>query len=190
MNKEQTTKKVKNEKVYDPRMIPRNFGEMVVKDYIQERLNDQLSFYDNKSKTMKSRYLNMRAITVTAVALVPVLVNLAFPYVNLVTTVLSITVVLLISLESVFHFREQWVNYRSTSEYLRKEYFLFSTKEGVYHQFDNDEQKAFRFFVEKIEAAIESENASTLQVMTTVAGSSKPTDSDQEVKMLKKLKKE
>jgi hypothetical protein len=71
----------------------------------------------------------------------------------------------------VLHFREQWVNYRSTEQYLRKEYFLFTANEGPYAEMSDKE--AFRFFVERVEEAIDAENTSTLQVMTTASQASK-----------------
>ena len=98
--------------------------------------------------------------------LVPVLINLDLPYVNLGATVLSLIVVLFVSFESVYHFREQWTNYRSTEQRLRNEYFLFTANEGPYAKMDT--QDTFRVFVEGIEGSIEAENASTLQVMTTI----------------------
>lgn len=100
-------------------------------------------------------------------AIVPVLVNIDYPYLTVATTVVSLLVVLLVSLESMLHYREQWVNYRSTEQFLRKEYFLFTSKEGVYA--DQEEADACRLFVERVEGRIEAENASTLQVLTTVS---------------------
>ena len=153
-------------KVYDPSLKPREFGEISQKEYIIERLNDQLKYYDKVASRSKSRYLKSRTISVVAGALVPVLVNITFPYVDYVTTILSILVVLIVSLESVFHYREQWVNARSTSEALRKEYYFFSTKEGPYKKHSEKPDKAFIMFVERVEFLIESENNSTLQVLT------------------------
>ena len=83
---------------------------------------------------------------------------------------LLVLVVLLVSLESVFHYREQWVNSRSTSEALRKEYFQFTTSQGHYGEAAKEPEKAFRLFVGRVETMIEAENMSTLQVMTREAG--------------------
>jgi hypothetical protein len=162
-NSGSTAKKAKG---YNPSMKPREFGEMTQKEYISERLNDQLRYYDKVANRSKSRYLRSKFISVIAGALVPVLVNVEFQYVDTITTILSVLVVLIVSLESVFHRREQWVNSRSTSEALRKEYFLFSTKEGPYKKHTEDSDKAFIMFVERIEFLIESENNSTLQILT------------------------
>ena len=136
-------------------------------EYIAERLNESLVWYDKSAKRNKSWYLRMRAVTVISGALVPVLINLDLPYVNLGATVLSLIVVLFVSLESVYHFREQWTNYRSTEQRLRNEYFLFTANEGPYAKMDAHD--AFRVFVERVEGTIEAENASTLQVMTTIS---------------------
>jgi hypothetical protein len=92
---------------YNPDVKPRKFGQLHADEYITERLNDYLRYYDKTAKQAKSRYLRFRTVSVVAGALVPVFVNLDFPYVRLVTTVLSVLVVLIVSLESVFHYREQ-----------------------------------------------------------------------------------
>jgi hypothetical protein len=86
---------------------------------------------------------------------------------QVLATILSVLVVILVSLESVLHHREQWVNSRSTSEALRKEYYLFITKQGPYvDTHDGDPDGVFRKFVERVESMVEAENMSTLQVMT------------------------
>ena len=154
---------------------------MKPEDYIRDRINDQLRFYDKKAVYYKSRYLSMRAATVIGGAMVPVLVNLTFNnlalnlwvfvlHINVVkvaTTLISLMVVLFVSLESVYHFKEQWRNYRSTAEMLKKEYYLFVSGKGRYA--GKGPEVAFKVFVEKCETAIDVENASTLQVMTTVS---------------------
>ena len=159
---------------YDPGLPVRNFGELTAERYIEERLNDQLRYYDKTANRAKRRYLQSRSVSVVAAAVVPVFVNLSFPYVNIITTILSVLVVLLVSLESVFHFREQWVNARSTSEVLRKEYFQFTSSEGRYADFEEDSKKPFRIFVGRVEGMIEAENLSTLQVMTRESRQDQP----------------
>jgi hypothetical protein len=156
-----------------PKLPPRPFASMSAEQYVEERLNQALAWYDKKAVETKTRYQWMRATTVVGGALVPVLINVTFKYVDAVTTAISILVVLLVSLESVFHFREQWVNYRSTEQFLRKEYFLFVANEGPYTG-KKAKDEAYRLFVERVEAAIDAENASTLQVLTTVIDTAKP----------------
>ncbi len=149
-----------------PMLPPRGFARLTAEDYIAERVNQALKYYDKAANKQKKIYLRMRATTVIGGALVPVLVNIDLPYLNILTTIISLIVVLLVSLESVYHFREQWTNYRSTEQNLRNEYFLFTTKGGTYCGLR--ENVAFKLFVDRVEEAIEAENSSTLKVMTTI----------------------
>ena len=145
----------------------RQFGSMSPEEYIDERLNQFREWYDKKATDEKKLYLRMRAVTVVGGAIVPVLINLPIKNIDIAATIISLLVVVFISLESVFHFREQWKNYRATEQLLAKEYFNFVTAEGPYRKLE--EKEAFLTFVERVENAIESENASTLNVMTTLS---------------------
>ena len=89
---------------------------------------------------------------------------IGYPVMKAVITVISLLVVVTVSLKSVFHYREQWKNYRSTEQLLGHEQFEFLAKVGVYK--DSTAEGAFQLFVERIEDAISSENAATLNVMT------------------------
>lgn len=106
-------------------------------------------WYDRKAVSCKNRYLMMRAFTVVAGGIVPVLVNVepsvnnfvGYPVMKAVITVISLLVVVTVSLESVFHYREQWKNYRSTEQFLGHEQFEFRTGVGAYN--DLDQTKRF-----------------------------------------------
>jgi hypothetical protein len=162
----EVSQSTQNDNLY-PRVPPRGHATLTPKEYISERLNPAIEWYDDEARSLKKRYLFMRAITVIGGALVPVLVNLDIPYIDYLTTIISLIVVLLVSLESVYHYSAQWTNYRSTEQFLRKEYFLFVANEGPYA--GNTDDVAYRLFVERIEMAIEAEVSTTLRVMTTVS---------------------
>lgn len=139
--------------------------------YINERVKQYQAWYDRKSVAMKARFLRMRAFTVVGGGLVPVLVNVdidlsirGYSVVKLLVTLVSLLVVIFVSLESVYHYREQWKNYRSTEQLLGHEQFLYQAKVGPYNGLDSNE--AFLLFVERVEDAIAAENTATLNVMT------------------------
>ncbi len=174
-----TQVKSEKEKIEYPNLPPRKFGVMTEEDYIRERVNQALQFYDKSSRNNKNKYLRIKAVTVIGGAIVPVFVNIELPYINIITTIISLIVVLLVSLESVYHHREQWTHYRSAEQNLRNEYFLFAAKGGTYG--DLQEDQAFRLFVDRTEEIIENEGSSTLKVMTTVSETrSKPTTAQTE----------
>lgn len=139
--------------------------------YISERVEQYQSWYNAKAVSAKSKYLGMRAFSVVGGGLVPVLVNIpqqtvwGLPLVQIAVTIISLLVVIVVSLESVYHYREQWKNYRSTEQLLGHEKVMFRTRVGRYQTLADAE--AFKLFVERVEDAIYSENAATLNIMTT-----------------------
>jgi hypothetical protein len=147
----------------------RGFGKLTPEEYVAERLNPEIVYYNKSATAAKKKYLQMRALTVIGGALVPVLVNVDLPYVDILTTTISLVVVLFVSLETVYRYREQWTNYRTAEQHLRNEYFEFTTKSGSYTGLD--EMTAFTLFVNHIEGDIEAENNSTLRAMTTITES-------------------
>ncbi len=157
---------------------PRSYGSMSPEEYIAERVNPFLEWYDKKAKRFKRFYLWMRSITVLGGAIVPVLINLQINNIEIITTFISVLVIVFISLESVFHFREQWKNYRSTYQSLSSEYFNFVTADGPYRE--QEAQEAFLNFVERVEGAISSENATTLNVLTTLTNRKTPSQASKQ----------
>jgi hypothetical protein len=107
----------------------------------------------------------MKASAVVGAAVVPVIANVPLPNMagRILTTIISLVVVILVSLESVYHYGDQWKNYRSTEQFLTREKVLFQTRRGPYRGLDDD--KAFGLIVERCEAQIAAENSATLNVM-------------------------
>ena len=133
-------------------------------EYITLRLRQYQDWYDTKAVKSKKLYLRMRTGTVVGGALVPALINVRWEWMPVITTTISLSVVVLVSLESVYHYREQWKNYRSTEQYLGHEAIYFAKAVGVYK--DLNSGAALETLVERTESAIAAENASTLSSMT------------------------
>lgn len=155
-----------------PDRVPRPFGSLTAEKYVTERLNVVRAWYDKEATQCKRNYLLMRATTVIGGAVVPVLINMSLPFVKELTTLISLLVVVLLSLESVMHYREQWKSYRSTEQALEKEYYNFVAADGAYRGLNAAD--AFRAFVDRVEGAVAAENIGTLNVMTTVSEGAKP----------------
>ncbi|MGP3686044.1 DUF4231 domain-containing protein [Streptomyces sp. IBSNAI002] len=132
--------------------------------YVDSRLSQYQKWYDRKAVRMKAMHLRMRTVSVVGGAIVPVLVNIDLPFARLAATALSLVVVGSVSLESVYRYREQWKNYRSTEQLLGHEKVYFETGVGPY--LGMSEGEAFPTLVARVEKAIASENSATLNVMT------------------------
>jgi hypothetical protein len=155
------------------------FKTMSAEDYISKRVDQFQGWYDGKAVRAKSAFLRVRTIAVIGSALVPVVANITLPSVagytippNVLTTILSLVVVVVVSLDSVNHYGDQWKNYRSTEQFLAREKFLFQTGEGPYRTME--EPEAFLLFVERCEAQISAENSATLNVIATAAAQPEP----------------
>jgi len=139
--------------------------------YVTERIAQYQGWYDGKAVRTKALHLRMRAFTVVGGGLVPVLANVAsdwqpggIPVVRILVTFISLLVVVFVSLESVFHYREQWKNYRSTEQLLGHERFRYQARVGPYKDLAHED--AFGLLVERVEDAIAAENTATLNIMT------------------------
>ncbi|MFC9591575.1 DUF4231 domain-containing protein [Streptomyces sp. NPDC056944] len=139
-------------------------GEMTPQRYMETRLAQYQGWYDAKATRMKAMHLRMRTVSVVGGALVPVFVNVDLDFARITATVLSVVVVAAVSLESVYRYREQWKNYRSTEQLLGHERVYFETEVGPYHNLGRRE--AFAVLVSRVEKAIANENSATLNVMT------------------------
>ncbi|MER8047382.1 DUF4231 domain-containing protein [Streptomyces sp. NPDC094032] len=139
-------------------------GEMTPQAYLETRLAQYQEWYDRKATKMKAMHLRMRTVSVVGGALVPVLVNLDLAFARMTATVLSLVVVASVSLESVYRYREQWKNYRSTEQLLGHERVYFAARVGPYDRLSD--RDSFTTFVARVEKAIASENSATLNVMT------------------------
>ncbi|MFD5512685.1 DUF4231 domain-containing protein [Streptomyces sp. NPDC127051] len=133
-------------------------------EYVETRLGQYQQWYDRKAVRSKAVHLRMRTLSVVGGALVPVLVNLDVPFARIAATTLSLLVVVSVSLESVYRYREQWKNYRSTEQLLGHERVYFETGVGPYSGLS--EADAFTLLVSRVEKAIANENSATLNVMT------------------------
>lgn len=133
------------------------------REYVETRLGQYQQWYDRKAVRCKAVHLRMRTVSVVGGALVPALVNLDSAFSRIGATVLSLLVVVCVSLESVYRYREQWKNYRSTEQLLGHERIYFETGVGPYNGMS--EADAFTTLVSRVEKAIASENSATLNVM-------------------------
>jgi hypothetical protein len=74
---------------------PAALDASLVDDYLANRVEQYAGWYDRKSGPIKTRFLYLRALIVIGGALVPVLVNVKFPYASAAATVVSLMVVIL-----------------------------------------------------------------------------------------------
>jgi hypothetical protein len=131
-------------------------------DYIEQRLNDQISWYDRKSGTNQRWFRRLRFAEIVAAATIPFLSGFAgnsLP-IKIAIGALGVVVAVIASLLGLLHLQEHWIEYRATAEWLKKEKFLFLTQTEPY-----DKGDAFHLLVQRVEALLSKESTEWVQSM-------------------------
>ena len=125
--------------------------------YIEERLDDQIAWYDKKSQSNQKWHKRLRVIELIAGACSPFLaayitetslaLKVAVGFLGLVVTFITGVVTL-------YKFQENWVEYRTTCEALKHEKFLYLTQSDPY-----DTEAPFNLLVQRVENLLSSENS-------------------------------
>ncbi len=133
---------------------------MEEKGYVQQRLEDQIMWYDRSSSLNKKRFVVLSVIQVLCGLAIPFLVSLErlvsyeTIWFEVALSLLGVSVALITGIMGIFKFQENWLNYRKTAEALKHERYLFLTKSSPY-----DFEDSFRILVSRVEALILKENA-------------------------------
>jgi hypothetical protein len=134
-------------------------------DYLKNRLEEQRSWYAQKSAYNKSKYRMFQTISIIASTTIPV-INLGSGWSNdtniqhgalLTTSLISAAVAIIIAYTQMEKYFETWILYRTTAEALKREKFLFLNSCGEYSHLNGDDKH--RLLVERVEAMLSSENS-------------------------------
>ena len=132
-------------------------------EYIKSRLVEQIGWYDDRSVWNKRCFIALRWTEVVAAALIPFLSGRTDPKNPLVAIsigVLGVLIAICAATSSLFQFQERWIEYRTTSESLKKEKFLYLTRVEPYH-----DDEAFGILVQRVETLVSKENTNWAQYM-------------------------
>ena len=120
--------------------------EIIEDDYLNDRVKDQIDWFNKKSGTCKHWFYRLKVSETILALLIPFLTG----YITNELTGLKT----LAGLLTLFKYQENWVQYRTTAETLTQERFLFIARTGPYKGDDR-----FKLFVERIESMLTKENS-------------------------------
>lgn len=131
---------------------------MEATDYIRQRLDDQQHWYSVKSLINKKYYLRFKISTIILAVLIPLVSGLEeFTTLqistHLITGALGAVVAILSSVSGLLKFKDKWIHYRTASEQLKSEKYLWASKTAPYNRSD-----AYHVLVSRVEAIIHAEN--------------------------------
>ena len=135
---------------------------MNIQNYLNDRVENQIHYYESKSALNKQYYLFFKIAQLSAATLLPFFsVFLSdYSWMKYVIAFLGSVVTILEGVLATGKYHEKWIIYRSTGETLRQEKFLFMMQAGNYTGPDAVEQ-----FVNKIEFSLGKENIGWQQLV-------------------------
>src|SRR5436190_7928378 len=129
-------------------------------EYVEQRINDQIGWYDRKSTTNQRWFKRLRFAEIVAAAAIPFLSGFAdnsFP-IKIAIGALGVFVAVIASLLGLLQLQVHWIEYRATAESLKREKFLFLSQTEPY-----DKNDAFHLLVQRVEALLSKENTEWAQ---------------------------
>ncbi|MBN1558760.1 DUF4231 domain-containing protein [candidate division KSB1 bacterium] len=140
---------------------------MTSDDYIKQRLQDQIDWYDRKSMVNQKKFKGLRTMEIVCAAFIPFIsgVSVSIPKMSwpatILTGLLGIAITIIASILTLGKHQENWIEYRTTCESLKKEKFLFLMQVEPY-----DKEDSFRFLVQRVETLISKENTNWAQFIS------------------------
>ena len=123
-------------------------------DYMEERVDGQITWYDRKSSANKFWFFAFQIFTLVASASVAVFSIFSDSmWARVLVATLGAGAAITTGIVSLYQFREHWVEYRTTAESLKHEKYMFLTRTDPYTG-DN----AFSVLVERVESLVSQEN--------------------------------
>jgi len=124
--------------------------------YLTERVQDQIDWYDQKSQFNQKWFKRLRMIEIVCASLIPLLSGLSssIEYSEWIVGVLGVAIAIAAASSGIYKFQENWIQYRTSSETLKHEKYLYVTNSTPYQGDDK-----FEMLVTRIESLISKENS-------------------------------
>ena len=131
-----------------------------------ERLDTQIDWYDNRSKSNKRLYKSLKTITLIAATTIPVVTTSTVAHAGHFATALGIVITLLEAIQQLNQYQANWIAYRATAESLKHEKYLFLGAAGIYAK----SAKPPALLAERVELLVSEENAKWLTSQAQIGG--------------------
>ncbi len=128
--------------------------EAEFKHYLENRYKKQIEWYDSKSLQNQRLYKGFQTTVILLSFLTPIIIALSYDDSKIISIIVSSIVAILSTIIATFKFYENWVNYRTTCESLRKEEYYYNFEIGPYKG-----EKKEELFVQRIEELISKEHS-------------------------------
>jgi hypothetical protein len=107
---------------------------MSAEEYIEQRLDNQRKYYSEKSGVNQKWHRRLRFSTIILAAALPFVTAYIdiMPAFKMLAGAMGVAIAIIEGLQHLNKYHDNWVNYRRTSEALKREKIIFQTQTGVY----------------------------------------------------------
>ena len=136
---------------------------MKEEDYLKTRIDDQINWYNAKAATNKKLHYSTKSLIIIISSFIPLMagIEMESQFKNILLGLLGTCIAILTGLTALIKFQEKWLEYRTTSESMIQEKFLFQTLTGPY----DNQSEPFKILVNRIENILSNEHVSWSQYM-------------------------
>jgi hypothetical protein len=120
---------------------------------IMERLDDQIAWYEGRSAKNQKYYKSLKVASMVTTGLIPVLAGFGLP--APVGGAFGFLALICEGLQQLNQHHNNWISYRSTSEALKHEKYLYGAHAGHYR----DASDPLALLAEQIESLVSVEHA-------------------------------
>ena len=138
---------------------------MNVESYINDRVDDQIKYFDRSAVKNQRIYRFLRIVAISCNVLTALAIALTFAVpaeykkeVGIVALALTMIVLLTYQIEEFFNFGAKWQKFRIVGELIKSEKYLYLNGAGVYTSADLEQRK--RIFVKRVEDIFRSTDMS------------------------------
>ncbi len=124
-------------------------------DPIIERLEDQIRWYDRRSKSNMQWFKRIKITEIFSAAIIPLLAASRLPRAAVATGVLGVLITVLEGMLQLNQFHENWIRYRSTCESLKHEKYIFLANAAPY----SNVEKPRTLLAERVESLVSQEQS-------------------------------
>jgi len=140
------------------------------KEYIEQRLEDQMVWYDRKSMWNQDWHKRLKIAEISIAASIPFWVG-AIELVGetpvwsnvlkVIVALLGVLIAVISGIPGIYKFQENWMAYRTTCEMLKHEKYFYETGSGPYKGVTDK----LCLLVQRVEMLISQENTNWRQYM-------------------------
>lgn len=122
--------------------------------YRKDRYEKQVAWYDSKANWNHNAHQVFQWMTIILASVTPILIVVGGGWIKWLAVGVAVLVAVSTGALRAFKYQENWINYRTTCETLKKEIYFF---EGGIQGYGTAQDKQ-SLFVERVEALISREN--------------------------------